>query len=191
MREDGDVARAKKPSTTSDLIRSLVVIIVPLVLITIFFTRNLEDHPVSVVDWQPVAAAARSEAPFPVLTPVNLPPGWRAVQATWVKTGEPYLNGDPSARNLWKLGFLTSDDVFIGLTQGDLRPDELVRDETREGVADGQSVVSGQTWERFVSPDGRTRSLVQRDPEVTTVVSADLPYEALETYTGILSSTGS
>lgn len=185
------MARAKKPSTTSDLIRSLVVIIVPLVLITIFFTRNLEDHPVSVVDWQPVAAAARSEAPFPVLTPVNLPPGWRAVQATWVKTGDPYLNGDPSTRNLWKLGFLTSDDVFIGLTQGDLRPDELVRDETREGVADGQSVVSGQTWERFVSPDGRTRSLVQRAPEVATVVSADLPYEALETYTGILSSTGS
>ncbi|WP_139209897.1 DUF4245 domain-containing protein [Microlunatus flavus] len=185
------MARAKKPATMGDLIRSLVVILVPLVLVTLFFTRDVGDHPVTVVDWQPVAATARSEAPYPVLTPVNLPPGWRAVQATWVKTGEPYLNGEPSARNLWKLGFLTSDDVFIGLAQGDLQPDELVRDETREGVADGQSVVGDQTWERFVSPDGRTRSLVDREPKVTTVISADLPYEALDTYAGILSTSGS
>ena len=184
------MARAKKPATTGDLIRSLVVIIVPLVLITVFFTRNLDDHPVTVVDWQPVLADARSEAPYPVLAPVNLPPGWRPVQATWVRTGEPYLNGDPSARNLWKLGFLTSDDVFIGLTQGDLEPDDLVRSETREGTADGQSVVGDQTWQRFVSPDDRTRSLVLRSPKVTTIVSADLPYGALETYAGILSTSG-
>jgi hypothetical protein len=184
------VARAKKPATTGDLIRSLVVIIVPLVLVTVFFTRNLDDHPVTVVDWQPVLAQARSEAPYPVLAPVNLPPGWRAVQATWVRTGQPYLNGDPSARNLWKLGFLTSDDMFIGLTQGDLEPDDLVRTETRDGVPDGQSTVGDQSWERFVSPDGRTRSLVQRSTKVTSIVSGDLPYEALETYAGILSTSG-
>ena len=185
------MARAKKPATMSDLIRSLVVIIVPLVLVTLFFTRNVGDHPVTVVDWQPVAAQARSEAPYPVLAPVNLPPGWRAVQATWVKTGEPYLNGQASPRNLWKLGFLTSENVFIGITEGDLQPDDLVRDTTRDGTADGQSVVGDQTWERFVSDDGNTRSLVERTPKATTIVSGDLPYEALETYAGILSSSGS
>ena len=185
------MARAKKPATMGDLIRSLVVIVIPLVLITIFFTRNLEDAPVTVVDWQPVAAQARSEAPFAVLAPVNVPPGWRATQATWVKVGDPYLNGDPSVRNLWKLGFLTTDDVFISLTQGDLKPDELVSDQTRKGLADGQSTVGGQTWERLVSDDGRTRSLVQRSPQVTTIVSGDLPYEGLDTYVGILSTSGS
>ena len=184
------MARPKKPSTTGDLIRSLVVIIVPLLLITAFFTRNLGDVPVKEVDWRPAVALARSQAPYAVLAPVNLPPGWRAVQATWVKTGDAYLNGEPSARNLWKLGFLTSDDVFIGLSQGDLQPATFIRDETREGVADGQSVVGDQTWERRVSPDGRTRSLVESTPEVTTIVSADLPYEALDTYAGILSSSG-
>ena len=157
------MARAKKPSTTGDLIRSLVVIIVPLLLISAFFTRNLGDHPVNEVDWRPVATLARSQAPYPVLAPVNLPEGWRATQATWVRTGEPYLNGDASPRNLWKLGFLTSDDVFVGLTEGDLRPDDLIRTETREGTVDGQSVVGDQTWERRISPDGRTRSLVRVD----------------------------
>ena len=184
------MARSKKPQTTGDLIRSLVVIIVPLLLITAFFTRNLGDAPVKVVDWRPAVTLARSQAPYPVLAPVNLPPGWRAVQATWVKAGDAYLNGDPSARNLWKLGFLTTDDVFIGLSQGDLQPAQFVRDETREGVADGQSVVGDQTWERRVSPDGRTRSLVETTPKVSTVVSGDLPYEALDTYAGILSSSG-
>jgi hypothetical protein len=184
------VARPKKPATTGDLIRSLVVIIVPLLLITAFFTRNLGDHPVTEVDWRPAVTQARAEAPYPVLAPVNLPPGWRPVQATWVKAGDAYLNGAPSARNLWKLGFLTTDNVFIGLSQGDLQPATFIRDETREGVVDGQSVVGDQTWERRVSPDGRTRSLVESTPKVTTIVSADLPYEALETYAGILSSSG-
>ncbi len=184
------MARAKKPATTSDLIRSLLVIIVPLVLITLFFTRNLGDHPVTEVNWRPVLTEARAEATFPVLAPVNLPPGWRPVQVSWVQVGEPYLNGQRSDRDLWKLGFLTSDDVFIGLAQGDLRPDELVKDETRAGEADGQSVVAGQTWQRLVSPDERTRSLVEQSDEVTTIVTGDLPYEALETYAGILSSSG-
>ena len=58
-----------------------------------------------------------------------------------MKAGDAYLNGEPSARNLWKLGFLTTDDVFIGLSQGDLQPQTFVADETRKGVADGQSVV--------------------------------------------------
>lgn len=184
------MARAKKPATTGDLIRSLVVILVPLVLITYFFTRNPGDHPVAVVDWQPVLAQARAQAPYPVLAPVGLPPGWRATQATWVKTGQPYLNGDPSPRNLWKLGFLTSDDVFIGLTQGDLLPDELIKDETISGTPDGQSTVGGQTWQRRLGSDGHTRSLVQTSPKVTTIISGDLSYEALETYAGILSTSG-
>jgi len=190
VRDYGHVARSKKPQTMGDLIRSLVVIIVPLLIITAFFTHNLGDAPVKVVDWRPAVALARSQAPYAVLAPVNLPPGWRSVQATWVRTGEPYLNGEPSARNLWKLGFLTSDDVFIGLTQGDLRPDELISDETRKGTVDGQSVVGDQTWERRISPDGRTRSLVEKTTKVTTIVSGDQPYEALETYAGILSSSG-
>nr|WP_232531417.1 DUF4245 domain-containing protein [Microlunatus antarcticus] len=173
-----------------DLIRSLLVIIVPLLLITAFFTRDVGDHPVKEVDWRPAVALARSQSPYPVLAPVNLPPGWRSTQAIWVKAGDTYLNGEPSARNLWKLGFLTSDDVFIGLSQGDLQPQTFIADETRKGVADGQSVVGDDTWERRVSPDGRTRSLVETTPEVTTIVSGDLPYEALDTYAGILSSSG-
>jgi hypothetical protein len=89
---------------------------------------------------------------------------------------------------LWQLGFLSPDDVFIDLNQGDVQPQEMVDQQSREGTPDGNSVVAGQTWQRLISPDGRTRSLVVRGPEVTTIVSADLPYGALEAYVSTLST---
>jgi hypothetical protein len=107
----------------------------------------------------------------------------------WVPQGQPYLNGEASQRNLWQVGFLSPDDVYIDLNQGDARPQELVDQQSREGTPDGTSVVAGQTWERLVSTDGRTRSLVLRGPGSTIIVSADLPYEALEAYASTLSAS--
>ncbi|HWI01684.1 MAG TPA: DUF4245 family protein, partial [Propionibacteriaceae bacterium] len=91
-------------------------------------------------------------------------------------------------RNQWQLGFLTPDDIYLGLVQGDLRPDDLVDEETRAGRPDGESTVSGQVWQRLVSPDERTFSLVRRETQVTTVVSGDVGYSALEAYASTLSS---
>ncbi len=183
------MARAKKQPTPGDMVRSMVVIVVPLLLITFFFTRNIGDHPVTEVDWRPVLSTARSEAPYPVLAPTNLPPQWRPTRVNWVRKDQPYLNGAPSVRNLWKLDFLDPENMFVGLTQGDVQPADLIRTETRDGVPDGQSTVGDQTWQRRVSPDDRTRSLVAQSPKVTTIVTGDLPYQALEAYASTLSSS--
>ena len=104
------------------MIRSLVVILIPLVIITVLFTDLPDDHQVTEVDWMPVLATAREQAPFPVLAPTNLPPGWRATRASWVKEGDPALNGQPSVRNQWQLGLLTPDDIYIGLDPGRSAP---------------------------------------------------------------------
>ena len=170
------------------MVRSLVVILVPLLIITVVATRNLDDYPVDEVDWRPVLTKARAEAPYPVLAPSRLPKTWRATRVEWVPEGKPYLNGEPSARNLWLLGFLSPDKVYVGLVQGDLAADRLVEDTTREGRADGQSRLAETTWERRLSADERTRSLVWRRAEVTTIVSGDTSYEALEAYASTLSA---
>ena len=170
------------------MIRSLAVILIPLVIITVLFTDLPKDAQVAEVDWTPVLTTAREQAPFPVLAPTNLPPGWRATRVSWVKEGEPALNGQPSVRNQWQLGILTSDDFYLGLVQGDLRPDDLVDEETRAGTPDGESTVSGEVWQRWVSPDERTHSLVHREAQVTTIVSGDVDYSALEAYAATLSS---
>jgi hypothetical protein len=171
------------------MIRSLAVILIPLLVITFFATRNLGDHPVTVVDWKPVLAVARQQAPYPVLAPTNLPAEWRATRVTWVKTGDPYLNGAPALRNTWELGFLAPDDVYIAVNQGDAESEEFIKDESREGRPDGQSTVNGSPWERLVTDDERTRSLVSSTPKVTTVVVGDTSYEALEAYTATLSAS--
>ena len=187
--EDKNVARTTRQATAGDLIRSLALIVIPLVVIAIIFTNVPDDHPVKEVDWKPVLATAQKQAPFEVLAPTNLPEGWRATRVNWVPQGRPYLNGEASPRNLWQIGFLSPDDVYIDLNQGDARPQEMVDQQSREGTPDGNSVVAGQTWQRLMSPDGRTRSLVLHGPSATVVVSADLPYEALEAYASTLSST--
>jgi hypothetical protein len=188
--EDWDVARTTRQATVGDMIRSLALIVIPLVVIAVIFTNVPKDHPVKEVDWKPVLATARKEAPFEVLAPTRLPEGWRATRVAWVPQGRPYLNGEASPRNLWQLGFLTPDETFIDLNQGDVRAQDMVDQQSRAGTPDGTSLVSGQSWQRLVSPDGRTRSLVLREPEVTTVITADLPYEALEAYASTLSSSG-
>ena len=183
-----DVARTKRQATAGDMIRSLALILIPLAVITIIFTNTPNDHPVKEVDWKPVLAKARQEAPFEVLAPENLPSGWRATRVNWVPQGRPYLNGEASPRNLWQIGFLTPDDAFVDLNQGDVRPQEMVDQQSRDGTPDGSSVVAGKTWQRLISPDGRTRSLVLTGPNSTVVVTADLSYEALEAYASTLSS---
>ncbi|MET0693175.1 MAG: DUF4245 domain-containing protein [Propionibacteriaceae bacterium] len=183
------MARDKKPKTVGDMIRSLAVILVPVLIITFFFTRNLDDSPVTVVDWRPVLAQAREQSPFPVLAPTNLPSDWRPTRVAWVKTGNPYLNGDPAVRNTWQLGFLTPKDIYVELNQGDAQPEDFIKDETREGRPDGQSTVNGKTWDRLVTTDDRTRSLVQTSTEVTTIVVGDTSYEELESYTATLSAS--
>jgi hypothetical protein len=84
---------------------------------------------------------------------------------------------------------LSPDDVYLSIVQGDLQPDDLIRDQTRAGVPDGSSTVNGVSWERRVSPDDRTRSLVRSDSTVTTIVVGDTSYTGLEAFAGTLSDS--
>ena len=67
--------------------------------------------------------------------------------------------------------------------------EDMVDQQSRDGTPDGSSVVAGRTWQRLISSDGRTKSLVLQDPDATTILSADLPYEALEAYASTLSTS--
>jgi hypothetical protein len=164
------------------MIRSLAVILLPVLLLTMLFTRNLESAPVTVVDWRPVLAQAREQSPYPVLAPTNLPPEWRSTQVRWVKQGDPYLDGAAAVRNTWQLGFLAPDDTYVALNQGDARPADFIAAQSRDGLPDGQSSIEGATWQRLRTEDGRTRSLVLGTPQVTTLVVGDTSYEALESF---------
>ncbi len=183
------VARGQKAATVGDMVRTLAVIVVPVLIIAALFTQLPDDHPVQAVDWQRAVAGARAKGEFAVMAPTGLPAGWRATRADWTPVGGSGPNGDPSPRNLWRLDFLDPEDRYFGLYQGDAGPDDLVDSASRGGVPDGESQVAGQPWERLLSPDGRTRSLVRRGGDSVAVVVADLDYEALEAYAATLSTS--
>lgn len=181
------MARPRTPSTVTHMVIAMAVVLVPIALISWFFTRLPEPAP-NVVDPAPLTARARAEAPYPVLAPENLPDGWVATRVRWTPEGEPLLNREPAPGNTWQVGYLTPQRMYIALDQRDRLPDLFVADVTRAGRPVGESSVGASSWQRYTSADGRTNALVQRGDAAVTVVSGDLPFEALEAFAGTLTA---
>lgn len=175
-----------RPATGRDMFLSLLVILVPLGIIVAIFTHGPHDATVQTVNWRPVAARASQQAPYQVLTPIELPAGWRATRVSWTRVGEPDPTGQASVRNRWQLGVLTDANVYIELDQGDIQAGDMVDELSRQGQPDGTTTVDGRTWKRLVSDDDQTRTLVLTTPRVTTIVTGDTGYVQLETFAGLL-----
>lgn len=176
-------APTKKRKTARDMALSLAVIMVPILLITWLFTNNLPDYPVQPVDDEYIIETARSEAPYPVFVPQNLPRGeggWTVTQASWVAEGTAARDGEYSPTNEWLWGALDPNEVYYAVNQSDGLPADLVATVSRDGYSDGTSVVAGGEWERWISPDERTRVLVREEEDYTLTVTADATYEGLE-----------
>lgn len=175
------------------MVRSIAVIMVPLLVIVFLFTNNLRDHPVESVDYAPVLQTARAEAPWPVLAPTGLPTeggaAWTPTRVSWQKLGQPGLNDAPSPRNEWKIGYLGPDEIYYSVNQGDGPPTDFIGPATSGGAKlTGDVTAAGRQWERFEQADGPTRSLVNRSEQVTTVVSADADFDKLAQFAETLGS---
>ncbi|MFT4294792.1 MAG: DUF4245 domain-containing protein [Micropruina sp.] len=173
---------ARRPSpTVPQILVAVAALLVPVVLIYLWFSRVPEPEA-RAVDWQPVVAQARAEAPYPVAVPENLPETWVVVRARWTPQGEPGLDQKAATGNTFQLGFLTPERMYIGLDQRDTDAAGLIREVTRGAASDGESDLAGTRWQRYVSDDDRTRALVRSDSASTLVISGDLPYPALEAF---------
>lgn len=172
---------ARRNATVLHMLVAMAVLFIPVILITQLFTRNPEP-PVTAIDWQPVAQQAASESEYEVLAPASLPEGWIATRARFIPTGQPVFGGDPAVGDTFQLGFLSPEQRYVGLDQRDVAPEQLIATVTRNGRPDGTIEAQGRTWERMVSDDGRTRSLVSTREGAVTIVSGDLPYEALSAF---------
>lgn len=169
------------------MVVAMAVLLVPVLAIVWMFTREPAPQIAS-VDYRSAAERAAAASDFEILLPQGLPDTWVATKAMWMPAG---MSGqaEPVVGDTWTVGFLTPDQMFIGLDQRVVAPDQFVAQKSRDGRPDGESTVAGTTWSRLVSPDDRTRSLVLpgdgRDTPVT-VVTGDLPYEALEAFASTL-----
>lgn len=184
------MANNQARATAGDMVRSLAVIMIPILLITWLLTSQPKDYPVKPVDWKPLLATARAEAGWPVLAPQGLPEtgdeAWIANVASWTRTGQGTAAG-PAPRNEWQLGLLSPDRLHYSITQADGNTTDLVAQKSRDGKPIGEQPINGRTWQQLESPDGRTRSLVHRDERSTAIVSADTDFLNLQQFAQTLS----
>lgn len=160
------------------MLLSLAVILIPCVLIYMFFSRTPAEPEVATADWKPVVKQARADASYQVLAPANLPDTWKPIRALW---------GDTELQ----LGFLNPDKstYYEVKEMAGSQNASFVRDVTQGGTADGTTTVNGRTWTRMTANSDRTHCLVnvvKGKKASTTVTCADTDYESLEAFAGTL-----
>ena len=133
------------------MVRSLGVVVLIAGALVLLAPRA-DRAPVTVVDYRPQLAVARSEAPYPVLGPAGLPADWRSTSVR--------LRG-ASGVTTWHIGFVTPDDEYAAVEQSDGPAAAFVRDVTGQGRPAGSVELAGQTWQRYDPGDADQRSLVR------------------------------
>ncbi|MEZ5087281.1 MAG: DUF4245 domain-containing protein [Tessaracoccus sp.] len=185
------MAGRNKKAGGRDMVISLAVLIVPVLLITWFFTHDPKPE-VEVVDVAPVLAQADEASPYPILYPTDLPEDWQPVRVAWAADGERWITGEPAVGNSWQLGYLAPNEIYIGLQQRDRALPSFITWVTREGYReDGTIDAAGFTWDRYISQDGRTRSLVTQDEDTVAAITGDTDYEQLEAFATTLATSPS
>lgn len=142
-----------------------------------FQHRDIPD-PAQTIDFSSELATARADAPFDVLAPHPVPPGWRATSVNWDGQG---------ASATWHLGFLTPAGEYVGLEQGNAPAAEFIRGHT-SADSPGQPVrIGGQQWQSLSSTDGTEHALLRSQGSVTTLVTGTASPAELETFAASLS----
>lgn len=135
------------------------------------FQQRDDIEPAPTVDYGATLAEARRQAPFEVLAPSPVPPGWRATSADAEGSGGDYI---------WHLGFLVDDEDYVAVDQGTRDLDDLIAEVTPATNPDGAVDVGGVSWQRFDDGgDGDDSALVLTDADVTTVVSGTVSTDVL------------
>lgn len=167
---------------------SLAVLLIPVVIIYWFFSNDGEPE-IEVVELAPVLAKAEAESPYPVLYAAELGDDWYPVRAAWAADGQAWITGDPAVGNSWQVGYLSPTGLYFGLQQRDRQVEAFITEITRSGKPEGEVTLAGRTWERYVSDDERTRSLVWRSGDMAAVLTADTTYDELEAVASLLTES--
>ncbi len=182
-RQNGRVSTARSgyqrsvPGLTGALI-AVLVLIAAIWGLSRFQHRDPAD-PTPSIDYASELAAAQESAPFDVLAPDSLPPGWRATSAAW-RPG--------AGESSWHLGLLTAQGEYVGLEQGNSPPTDFVKTHTPATEPGEPVVVAGQPWETLSASGGREHALVRQDDGVTTVITGTAPMSELEAFAASLTT---
>lgn len=157
---------------------AVIALIVGIWALSRFQHRDIPD-PARTVDFRSDLATARAAAPFDVLAPRAVPPGWRATSASWDGQG-------PTVS--WHLGFLTPAGDYVGLEQGNAPAADFVDAHTPAVEPGAPVTIDGAQWQALSTSDGIEHALVRSQGAVTTLVTGTAPMAELESFAASLSA---
>ncbi|MBP2707121.1 DUF4245 domain-containing protein [Microbispora sp. RL4-1S] len=130
------------------------------------------------VDYSADRAGAAGTAPYPVVAPREVPPGWTPESSILTRDGGAVT---------WRLGFATRARTHALVAQSDERPPAGFADRmaNTERVS-GSRVIGGVSWEERVRPDKDQRSLVRVLPDHAIVVTGTADWDDLTALAGAL-----
>jgi hypothetical protein len=92
------------------------------------------------------------------------------------------------AQPIVHLGYLSPGTKYVGIEESATKVTSFVRDAVVGGQPSGSTTINGQVWQRYVSPDGTQKSLVQSSSDVTYVVNGQADWPDIEAFVKSLSS---
>lgn len=154
------------------MVRSLVLVLLLVGLVAGVGALTRVVPPRTEVDWQSVRDRARTQAAFRVLAPEQIPQGWTATSATFVRSGD---------ASTLRLAFVTAEETFMGLAQTDLDAAGFVARSTRGFNEAGSVRQGGRTWRQWTEVGGEDLLLVNADNAVAVVITSTAePASALD-----------
>jgi hypothetical protein len=145
-----------------DMALSVGILLLPIVLLLIFYRVVLDgDKPVS-VDAAPTIQQARSAAVFPVLVPQGLSEDWHTVSATFRK--------DADGATL-RLGYVDPENEPIQLIESSVPTAKLLPAELGQAPKAVSTFREGaRTWQRYDAREGENALLLVEKGRTVIVV---------------------
>ena len=177
MGDVSEVSEAGRPKrgydrSASGLIGAIVAVLLlifVMFLLTRLVQRDVAD-PAATIDYRASLAEARANAPFAVVAPEPVPPGWRATSAD---------AGMRDADYVWHLGFVVDDEEYAAVDQSTAKSGSFMADVTPAAERGAPVEVNGVRWQTFHAADGDDNALVLRSADSTTVVSGTVGQDVL------------
>ena len=170
--------RRRGRQTVRDMILSMLVVTGAVAILFLPWNHRNVD-PVKVVDPAPTLASARTAVTWPVMAP-HLPATWRCTSAR--------ISAAEDAQPIVHLGYLSPSTKYVGIEESATKVTSFVRDAVVGGVPSGTVTINGQSWQRYISPDGVQKSLVQSAQGATYVVNGQADWPEIETFVRSLTS---
>jgi hypothetical protein len=122
-------------------------------------------------------AMARAVAPYKVVIPVGLGPGWTVTSAQFSRY---------HGASRWHLGLITPGGDTVGVEQSNGDQDEFVDLQTGNGRQEGVLEVNSGLWSKQFAPGRGLRSLVLDRGDSVVVVAGLTEYSVLTELAGAL-----